>query len=390
MNDDLTPLLVDLRRELHRHPELGLNLPKTQAAVLDRLAGLGLDITTGASTTSITADLRNGPGPTILLRGDMDALPMPEDTGLDFASEVEGAMHACGHDAHTSMLVGAAHHLAARRDEFSGTIRFMFQPGEEGFAGATFMIDEGVLEGVDAAFALHITPNAPAGWIATRGGALMASADTFKIVVRGRGGHASMPYLALDPVPVAAEMVTAFQTMITRSINAFDPAVLTVAKITAGTTTNVIPEIAVIEGTFRTVSEATRSEVMAGIQRVADGVAAAHDAVAEVAIDVGYPVTINHAGFVRLVSEVVPLALPDGAYIETPNPVMGAEDFSYVLQQVPGAMAFLGVCPPDTNFNEASACHSNKMLLHEPAMNSGVAVLAEVAIAYLADPTRIT
>jgi amidohydrolase len=225
--------------------------------------------------------------------------------------------------------------------------------------------------------------------MANRGGAIMASADIFSVVIRGRGGHASMPYLVLDPVPVAAEIVTAFQTKITRTINAFDPAVLTVAQISAGSTTNMIPETAIIEGTIRAVSEATRSDVMAGIHRVAEGVASAHGATAEVVIDAGYRVTINDPGFVRLISEVVPQALPEGAYVEAPAPVMGAEDFSYVLQQGPGAMAFLGVCPPGLNFAEAPACHSNRMMLHEPAMNSGVAVLTEVALAFMADPSRI-
>ena len=221
------PDAVALRRQIHHHPELGLNLPRTQTTVLDALRELDLDdVRVGSDVTSVVADLRGGRagagGPVILLRADMDALPMPEDTGLDYASEVDGAMHACGHDAHVAMLVGAARLLAARRKELTGSVRFMFQPGEEGFHGARHMIDAGLLEhpDVDAAFALHVAPNLPSGSISTKGGALMASADVIEIVVTGKGGHASTPYLANDPMPVAAEIVQALQVMVTRRINA--------------------------------------------------------------------------------------------------------------------------------------------------------------------------
>lgn len=260
---DLLPGVVELRRDLHLHPELGTDLPRTQAAVLDALDGLDLDIRTGESLTSVVADLRGGAGdgPTILLRGDMDALPMPEDTGLEFASTVDNTMHACGHDAHTAMLVGAARMLAGERDRLAGRVRFMFQPGEEGQGGAVNMIDEGVLGGVDGAFALHVAPNMFSDFIVHRSGAAMASADEMEIVVTGRGGHASTPHWATDPIPVACEIVGALQSMITRTVNVFDPAVLTIAKVQAGTTTNVIPESATIAGTLRAVSETTRHTV---------------------------------------------------------------------------------------------------------------------------------
>src|SRR5438034_4097682 len=227
------PDAVALRRPMHHPPELGLALRRTQAAVLDALRDLGLDdIRVGEDVTSVVGDLRGGragaDGPVILLRADMDALPMPEDTGLEYSSEVDGTMHACGHDAHVAMLVGAARLLSDRRAELTGTVRFMFQPGEEGFHGARYMIDAGLLENpdVDAAFALHVAPNLPSGSISTRRGALMASADVIEIVVTGRGGHASTPYLANDPMPVAAEIVQALQVMVTRRINAFDPVVI--------------------------------------------------------------------------------------------------------------------------------------------------------------------
>ncbi len=272
--------VVALRRDLHRHPELGLDLPRTQAAVLDKLAPLDLDITRGSSLSSIFADLRGASdGPVVLLRADMDALPMPEDTGLDFASEQANTMHACGHDAHTAMLVGAAQLLAARRDDLAGTVRFMFQPGEEGFHGARSMIEEGVLDdpSVDVAYALHVTPNLPAGMVGCRPGPQLASADVFTIRITGRGGHASQPHLANDPMPVAAEIVTALQTFVTRRIDAFDPAVITISTIRGGTTDNVIPEHVEMTGTLRTVSERTRAKAQAGIERTATGIASAHE-----------------------------------------------------------------------------------------------------------------
>lgn len=386
------PGVVELRRDLHRHPELGTELPRTQAAVLDALADLDLVVRPGVSLTSVVADLQGGAGdgPTILLRGDMDALPMPEDTGLDFASAVDNTMHACGHDAHTAMLVGAARLLAERRDELAGRVRFMFQPGEEGMGGAVQMIDEGVLDGVDGAFALHVAPNMFSDFVVHRAGAAMASADELEITVTGRGGHASTPHWANDPIPVACEIVLALQSMITRSVNVFDPAVLTIAQLRAGTTTNVIPESATLCGTLRAVSEQTRRGVWDRIRRVVDGVAAAHGCIATVEIVEGYPVTVNHPLFTAWARDAVAGVVGEDHVVEMPSPVMGAEDFSYVLQEVPGAMFFLGVCPPEhPNPFEAPACHSNRMVLHEDAMATGVAVHVGVARAFLAAGGRI-
>jgi hippurate hydrolase len=382
---DLLPEVVELRRTLHRHPELGLDLPRTQATVLDALDGLGLELTVGERLSSVVADLEGGrPGPTILLRGDMDALPMPEDTGLDFASTVDNTMHACGHDAHTAMLVGAARLLAARREELAGRVRFMFQPGEEGSGGAAIMIDDGVLDGVDGAFAIHVAPNVPAGIVAWKPGAAMASADEIEIVVTGRGGHASTPQWAADPVPATCELVLALQSMITRTVDVFDPAVLTVAQVTAGTTHNVIPETARLYGTLRAVSERTRHAVWERIRTVADGVAAAHGCTAQVDIVKGYPVTTNDATFAAFAAGVVDERLGMGRSYQMPSPVMGAEDFSYVLQKVPGAMVFLGVCPPDhADPFSAPACHSNRMILHEDVMADGIALHAAIATTFL-------
>lgn len=382
------PEVVGLRRRIHRRPELGLQLPQTQAAVLDALADLPLSVRKGTALTSVVADLEGsrGGGPTILLRGDMDALPMPEDTDLDYASEVDGAMHACGHDAHTAMLAGAARVLAARRDEFGGTVRFMFQPGEEGFHGARFMIEEGVLEHphVDAVFALHVTPNAPTGVIATRGGPIMAAPDVLEIRVRGKGGHASSPYLANDPMPVAAEIVTALQVFATRRIDTFDPVVITITKIRAGTTNNVIPEEVLMQGTLRSVSERSRRKALLGIERVVSHIAAAHEMDATFGHEEGYPVTVNDYDFVRFTEAVTKRLLGEHGYVEMAAPVMGAEDFSYLLQQRQGAFAYLGVCPPGHRPGDAHACHSNRMTIDESAMRNGVGMYCATALSFLA------
>ena len=243
----LLPAAIALRRRIHQKPELGLDLPLTTEAVIEGLNGLEVGVARGPSTSGLIVTLRGAkPGRTILLRGDMDALPMPEDTGLDFASEFSGRMHACGHDSHTAMLVQAVHLLHRHRDELSGTVKFMFQPGEEGYGGARLMIQDGLLDAdpkPDAAFALHIWPNTRAGAIVGRPGPILASADAWTITIKGRGGHASMPHDAIDPIPVAFEIGLALQAMVTRRIDTFDPVVLTCTKLTAGTTNNVIPEI---------------------------------------------------------------------------------------------------------------------------------------------------
>ena len=376
--------VVALRREIHREPEIGLHLPRTAARVLESIADLDLEITTGSTTSGIVADLRGAqPGPTVLLRGDMDALPMPEDTGLDFASTVAGAMHACGHDAHTAMLAGAARVLAGRRDRLAGRVRFMFQPGEEGYHGARYMIEEGVLDGVDAAYALHVLPNIPSGTVITRPGPIMASADKLHITVTGRGGHASTPYSANDPMPVAAEIIQALQTLVTRKVDPFDPVVVTVTQVNAGTTDNVIPETVQMHGTLRTVSERARARVTERMKRLVAGIADAHEMTAELVVEDLYPVTVNDAGEAEALLEVVRSVLgPDrGALL--PSPVMGAEDFSYVLAERPGALAYLGVCPPGVRPAQAPACHSNRMMIDEAALRDGVAVYAGLAEAFL-------
>jgi hippurate hydrolase len=379
--------MVALRRAIHAEPELGLHTPKTAARVRETLAGLPLEWREGPSTTGMVAILR-GPsnGRTVLLRGDMDALPMQEDTGLDFASAIPGAMHACGHDSHTAMLAGAARILCANRERLAGSVMFMFQPGEEGFHGARHMLDDGLLDPLpDAAFALHVMPNAPHGVFGGRGGPLLASADQIEVFVKGRGGHASMPHDALDPVPVACEIVTAIQTFITRQVAAADPVVVTIGRIQAGSTHNVIPETASLLGTIRTLSPRNRTWVQEGLRRLAEGIAAAHGASAEVRFEEGFPVTICDARAVAFGADVVKATFGEDAWIEMPAPVMGAEDFSYVLEKVPGAMFFLGASAAGSDWRACCALHSNRMMLDEAVMARGAALHAAFAERFLAE-----
>jgi hippurate hydrolase len=393
--DDLLDDAVAMRRRLHEWPELGNDLPITRDVVLESLEGLPVDVTIHDSTSGVVALLEGSrPGPTMLLRGDMDALPMPEDTGLDFASRVDNAMHACGHDTHTAMLAGAASLLSERRDDIAGRVLFMFQPGEEGHHGAKFMLEEGLLDvpplsdgsesPVDAALAIHIMSTLPAGWLAARGGSTMASADTLRIRITGKGGHASAPHHAVDPIPVACEVVQSLQTMITRSIDVFNPAVVTVGRISAGTTNNVIPESAEIEGTIRAVSEHSRKKVHDGIQRVANGIAGAHGCGVDVEIDYGYPVTVNDDVFADFALDTAAVVAGTDHTVKMPNPIMGAEDFSYVLQNVPGAMVFLGGTPHSMDPSTAPPNHSNRVNFDENAMTTGISLYAAAALRHLA------
>ena len=381
---------IDTRRQLHRQPEIGLHLPRTQATVLDAFADLPVEVTIGKSTSSVIGVLRGArPGPSYLLRADMDALPVHEDTGLPFASEIPGAMHACGHDTHVAMLLGAARLLAERRDLLAGQIVFMVQPGEEGFHGARHMLEEGLLDvvphaPVSGAFALHITSTFTSGSVNVRPGPMMAAADQWRMTVRGRGGHASMPHTAADPMPVAAEIVLALQSMVTRRVDVFDPAVVTVAHIEAGSTYNVIPDTAFLEGTIRTLSAENRRNVVAAVRRVATHVGAAHEMTVDFEQVEGYPVTVNDPEVAAQVLQTARELLGDRAGSLMPAPLMGAEDFSYVLQRVPGAMAFLGACPPGLEPENAPANHSNLVVFDEEPLPAGVALYAQMALQALA------
>jgi hippurate hydrolase len=376
--------ITALRRAIHAEPELGLQTPKTLAKVRAELEDLPLEWREGPSCTGAVAVLNAGKaGRSVLLRGDMDALPMTEETGLDFASTVSGRMHACGHDTHTAMLAGAARVLAARADDLPGEVRFMFQPGEEGYHGARFMLDDGLLDPLpEAAFALHIMPNAPHGTIGSRVGTLLASADMLQIVVEGRGGHASMPHDSRDPVPVACEIVLALQTMVTRRFNAHEAMIVTVTQLEAANAHNVIPDRATLKGTIRTLSAERRQQAWDAIRTLAENIAQAHQCDADVTITQGFPPTVNDARAVAL-AEAVATSLPEGEFIRLPDPIMGAEDFSYVLEKVPGMMGFLGVAQSGADWRHCCSIHSPRMMVDESVLPRGTAFLAACATRFL-------
>lgn len=381
----LLPDVVALRRAIHAEPEIGLHTPLTTRRVLDALAGLPLEIRRSTATTGIVAVLKGAKaGRSILLRGDMDALPIHEETGLPFASTVAGAMHACGHDAHTAMLVGAARLLSAGREALAGEVLFMFQPGEEGWHGARYMLDEDLLDPLpDAAFALHVMPRTRHGVLTGRAGALLASQDPLLITVVGRGGHASAPHDTIDPVPVACEIVTAIQSLVTRKVSVFDPAVVSVTRLDAGSAHNVIPDTARLQGTIRALSEDTRARVHEALATLASGIAAAHGATAHVEREPGFPVTVCDPRMVALGRAAVEEMFGADAFETLPNPLMAAEDFAYVLQQVPGAMLFLGAARAGVDANDCCGLHNGGMVIDEAVMARGIAVHAAIARRFL-------
>jgi len=378
--------LTALRRDLHREPEIGLQLPKTQDRVLRAIEGLPLSVSTGEKLTSVTAVLTGGgPGPTVLLRADMDALPVAEETGVPYASATGHAMHACGHDLHTAMLAGAARLLSKRKDTINGNVVFMFQPGEEGLAGARHMIDEGVLTaagetGVSAAYALHVFSDIPYAQFQVRPGPMMANSDALDVTVRGRGGHASLPHKGADPVPVICEIVTALQTMVTRKFDIFEPVVLTVGSLHAGTARNVIPDEARFEGTVRSYAEETRKRVEEESVRLVRNIASGYGLEADVRFERRYPVTVNDPAEAAFALETARDLFTEDRAAVRPHPLPGGEDFSYVLREVPGAFLFLGACPPDADPAGAPSNHSARAVFDDGVLADGAALLAELAL----------
>jgi amidohydrolase len=387
--------LAELRHAIHREPEIGLDLPLTQAKVLAALDGLPLEISTGRKLSSVTAVLRGGDGPAgpgpdgarpvVLLRGDMDALPVTEATGLPYRSRFEGVMHACGHDQHTAMLAGAARLLSARRAEVPGDVIFMFQPGEEGYRGADLMIGEGVLDAAGprpvAAYALHVSSTQLAcGVFATRPGPMLAAADIIRVTVRGRGGHASQPHLAADPITAACSMVTALQTMVTRRFDVFDPVVVTISSFHAGTTDNVIPDEATFLGTARSYSSGARDRLRDNVIRVINDLSDAHGVSADAHYVDEYPVTVNDPAEAEFARAVAADVFGAARAVPKTHPMTGAEDFSYVLQQVPGAFISVGAVPLDRDPATAPSNHSAAALFDDAALADGSALYAELAL----------
>ncbi|MDQ4118515.1 MAG: M20 family metallopeptidase [Actinomycetota bacterium] len=386
----LLPDLVALRRDLHREPEVGLELPRTQERVLAELDGLGLEISTGTGTTSVTAVLRGGAGAgeTVLLRGDMDALPVGEASGEEFSSE-NGNMHACGHDLHTSALVGAARLLAAHRDRLAGDVVFMFQPGEEGWDGARVMVAEGVLDAagrrVDHAYGLHVLSGiVPASTLTSRPGTFFAACHDLDVVVRGVGGHGSSPHTARDPIPAAAEMITALQTSVTRRFDVFDPVVITVGLVRAGSRRNVIPDSASFEATVRSVSARAAELLPEVVDEVCRGIAAAHGVQVEIGFRHLYPATRNTEEEVGFARDVAAELFGDERWTQAPTPLMVSEDFSRVLDEVPGAFLALGACPSDVDPQRAPMNHSPLARFDDAVIADAAALHAGLAATRLA------
>lgn len=381
--------LVTLRHDLHQIPEVGLHLPETQARLLRELDGLPLEITLGKTLSSIVAVLRGGKPtqgkrPVVLLRGDMDALPVKELTGLEWAS-TNGNMHACGHDLHMTMLMGAVHELCARRAELAGDVIFMFQPGEEGVDGARYMLDEGLLDVAGArpdwVYAIHVwSALDPCGTFSTKPGTVLASSDVAKVRMLGRGGHGSTPQHAADPVPALAALTTALHTMVTRNFDVQNPVVVTVGNLHAGTIANVIPEDGFLEATLRTFDTEVRRKLLGLLPTVADGIAAAHGVTAEFSLIEQYPVTVNDATEADYVADVTTQLFGAHRHTRWDKPLAGAEDFSRLLLEAPGCFIGLSACPPDLDPATAPFNHSAYARFDDSVLPDGARLLSELAL----------
>jgi hippurate hydrolase len=367
--------IVALRRDIHREPELGFDTKKTAEKVLAAIEGLPLDIQTGVAENGIVATLKGErDGPTVGLRADMDALPIHEETGLPFASEVDGKMHACGHDGHTSMLVGAAHALCGMRERLNGTVKFFFQPAEEGGGGGKVMVGEGVADDVSPVFALHVWPGLPFGTAGTKAGPIMAAADSFEMTVRGSGGHGAFPHQTVDAIAIAAQIVTALQTVVSREVDPVEPAVLTVGEIRAGSAFNIIPETARLGGTVRTLNADLRRQMPERIEQLARGVAQGMRGDVELDYSFSYPVTMNDEGAASRALGVIGDLFGEEHTLELPNPSMGAEDFSFFLEKIPGAFIWLGAG------EDVSGLHTPTFAFDEEILPQGSALLTALAL----------
>jgi hippurate hydrolase len=381
----MAPELQALRRQLHQIPEFGLQLPMTLDLILEQVNGLG-EITMGKTITSAVLHIKGDTeGPTVLLRADMDALAVVEDTGLDYAS-VNGFMHACGHDLHMAMGVGAAKILASRKSQIKGEVIILFQPGEEGHHGADVMIDEGALMVSGSkpirAYGLHVFSSYPLGMMGSRAGALMASAGDLLVTVSGSGGHGSMPWLSKDPISVLNEIMAALPTMVTKRFNAFDPVIINIGWVRAGdtATTNVIPETASFGATVRVFSEGNAEKLKQYTKELVSSIAEGFGLTASVEFTRATKVLLNDAHAIESVEKVTSELFGPSRYIDLPTPIAGGEDFASILSEVPGAFVFMGACPPDIDHTTAATNHSNKAIFDDSVLGDGAALLASLAI----------
>lgn len=380
-------VLTQIRRELHQIPEFGLDLPKTQARILQSIEGLG-EITLGKNLNSIGLLIRGAkPGPTVLLRADMDALSVREETGLEFAS-TNGFMHACGHDLHMTAGIGAAHLLATHKDELNGNVLIWFQPGEEGHHGADVMIEEGFLELSGerpiAAYGLHVFTSLPLGAITTKPGPMMASAGDMHVTFHGSGGHGSMPWLSKDPISPMIEAIAALQNMLNKRFDQFDPVILNVGWIRAGddATTNVIADSASFGATVRTFSEKNTKLLHELAPKLIHSIAEGFGLTAEVSFGRATKVLMNDPQAVERVRKVAAELVGHG-YMDMPNPIAGGEDFASIVDEVPGAFVFVGACPPEIDHTKAPTNHSAKAMFDDSVLPLCSSILAALAFEHL-------
>ena len=380
----MLPELQALRRQLHQIPEFGLELPKTLDLILKQINGLG-EITTSKEISSAVLHIKGDqPGPTVLLRADMDALAVIEDTNLDYAS-TNGFMHACGHDLHMAMGVGAAKILSSRRSEIKGDVIIFFQPGEEGHHGADVMIDQGDLMVSGSkpirAYGLHVFSSYPLGMMGSKAGPLMASAGDLFVTVTGSGGHGSMPWLSKDPISVLTEIMSALQTMVTKRFNAFDPVIVNIGWLKAGdtATTNVIPESASFGATVRVFSEENATKLKKYTTELAESIAKAFGLSATVEFNRATKVLVNDASAIQAVEKVTTKLFGAGRYVNLPAPIAGGEDFASIVHEIPGAFVFMGAAPPGVDPSTAATNHSNKAVFDDSVLADGAALLVELA-----------
>lgn len=366
-----------MRRDFHAHPELGFHEVRTAGIVAKELTALGLEVHTGVGGTGVVALLEGAkPGPVVLVRADMDALPIREETGAPYASQNPGVMHACGHDGHTAVLLTVAKMLNAHRSQLSGTVKFMFQPAEEGMGGAEKMIEDGVLENpkVDVALALHVWNEKPVGWVGIAGGPAMAGAEIFKIKVRGKGGHGAVPHLAVDPILAAAQVVSALQGIVARNIAPLQTAVVSVCTIHGGETFNVIPPAVEMTGTIRTFEPAVRTRVLERFEKTVHSIAEGMGCQAEIELQILTPATINQPETAARVQAVARRLFPE-ADVDTANYItMGSEDFAFVLEKVPGCFFFIGSANPEKGLDAGH--HHPRFDIDEAALPRGAALMA--------------
>ncbi len=380
----MLPELQALRRRLHQIPEFGLELPKTLEVILQQIEGLG-EIKTSKELSSAVLHIKGDqPGPTVLLRADMDALAVVEDTNLDYAS-TNGYMHACGHDLHMAMGVGAAKILASRKSEINGDVIIFFQPGEEGHHGADVMLDQGdhMVTGNKPirAYGLHVFSSYPLGMMGSKAGPLMASAGDLFVTVSGSGGHGSMPWLSKDPISVLGEIMSALQTMVTKRFNAFDPVIVNIGWVKAGdtATTNVIPDSASFGATVRVFSEESASKLKKYTAELAESMAKAFGLSATVEFTRATKVLVNDSVAIQSVEKVTSKLFGSGRYVNLPTPIAGGEDFASIVHEIPGAFVFIGACPPGVEPSTAATNHSNKALFDDSVLADGAALLVELA-----------